>query len=95
MRTVIGTFLLIIAILRVEAFYEEKNSAVSVVGPKQFNRLVLESDLVSVVEFFAPWCDMCKQLAPQYSKVAEKLQVCAADSPKSCFEPSLEAFTVV
>lgn len=48
---------------------------VKLVTKKTFASEIVESDLPSVVEFFAPWCGHCKQLAPIYNKVAENLQV--------------------
>ena len=57
-----------------DALYSS-SGPVRLVTKKTFASEIVNSDLPSVVEFFAPWCGHCKQLTPIYRKVAENLQV--------------------
>lgn len=42
--------------------------------PANFDKLVVNSDEIWVVEFYAPWCGHCKSLVPEYKKAAEALR---------------------
>ncbi|KAL0020067.1 hypothetical protein WJX79_001481 [Trebouxia sp. C0005] len=70
-----------------EALYSRKGP-VSQLTTQTFGKLVLESDLPAVVEFYAPWCGHCKALAPQFQKVAENLQGIATVAAVDCDDQS-------
>lgn len=46
-------------------------SAVKDLIPSNFDSVVLKSGKPALVEFFAPWCGHCKNLAPVYEELAQ------------------------
>lgn len=56
------------------ALYSSSDDVVEL-NDANFERLVLQSDAIWVVEFYAPWCGHCKQLTPEYKKAATALKV--------------------
>jgi len=47
---------------------------VSVVDEAAFDKHIQQSDLPVLVDFWAPWCGPCHQMAPGYVKVAQQLE---------------------
>ena len=45
----------------------------TVVG-KNFDEIVNDEGKDVLIEFYAPWCGHCKNLAPVYEEVAEKVR---------------------
>lgn len=71
MRTLLVCFglLLVVFASAVTALYGPKDGVI-LANEANFQSIVLQSNLPSMVEFFAPWCGHCKNLAPEYKKVA-------------------------
>ena len=62
-------------------------SAVLDLTPDNFDKVVLKSGKPTLVEFFAPWCGHCKNLAPVYEELAstfefakDKVQIAKVDA---------------
>jgi len=51
----------------------------------------LKENKVTMVEFFAPWCGHCKNLAPEYKKLAKALngiiKIGAVDADQEANKP--------
>jgi len=57
----------------VQGMYSSEDS-VKVLDPKSFREQVQQDSGVWMVEFYAPWCGHCKQLAPEFKKAAKALE---------------------
>ncbi|CAH1173804.1 unnamed protein product [Phaedon cochleariae] len=62
---------------KIKAFLEggsTKPSDVITLTDENFDELVLTTDDTWMVEFYAPWCGHCKNLAPEWTKAATELK---------------------
>ncbi|KAI9017170.1 thioredoxin-like protein [Gaertneriomyces semiglobifer] len=73
LRSLAAVFVLLLWTSPAFALYSSRDPVV-LVNEKTFKREVLSSDVPVIVEFFAPWCGHCKNLAPTYVKVAKKVE---------------------
>ncbi|KAI8622045.1 hypothetical protein BC830DRAFT_1057549 [Chytriomyces sp. MP71] len=96
-------FALLFSVAPALALYS-KNDAVIQATASNFKEIVLDTDHVAMVEFYAPWCGHCKNLAPEYKKAADSLKGlakmvavdCDADANKSlCGQYQVQGFPTV
>ncbi|EMR08306.1 protein disulfide-isomerase domain [Pneumocystis murina B123] len=57
--------------IKSEPIPETQEGPVTVVVAKNFREVVIESSKDVLVEFYAPWCGHCKNLAPKYEELAK------------------------
>jgi thiol-disulfide isomerase/thioredoxin len=69
MKKIIGLAMLVIGIVSAEPKYDKK---VMILTNKNFEEERKQNEYL-LVEFYAPWCQHCKDFAPQYQTVAKKL----------------------
>lgn len=69
----IAIFSLILSLNTCWALYSSKSNVVKLTKDN-FKKLVIDSDELWYVEFFAPWCGHCKSLAPAWEKTADQLK---------------------
>lgn len=58
----------------VAAMYESAASRVTNLNAANFKKMVLDSDEMWFVEFYAPWCGHCQRLEPSWEKTAKMLK---------------------
>nr|XP_031830578.1 protein disulfide-isomerase A6 homolog [Nomia melanderi] len=68
-----GLLGILILITGAHSLYHSNSDVVNV-DSSNFDNLVLNSDNIWVVEFYAPWCGHCQQLTPEYNKAATALK---------------------
>lgn len=56
------------------ALYSSSDDVIELTS-KNFDSKVIKSDELWIVEFYAPWCGHCKNLAPEWKKAAKALKV--------------------
>jgi len=59
--------------LKSEAVPDNSDNAVKVAVAANFDELVNDNTKDVLIEFYAPWCGHCKNLAPKYEELATKL----------------------
>jgi len=60
-------------IASVNGFYSSNDDVIQL-DPSNFDRLVVQSSDVWLVEFYAPWCGHCQSLTPEWKRAASALK---------------------
>jgi len=69
----VGLVVAALAVSCASALYGPGDDVVELT-PSNFHKLVVDSDDLWLVEFYAPWCGHCKTLAPEWKKAATALK---------------------
>jgi len=73
MKATIALLSFVLALGQVTALYSSSDD-VEVLSAKSFSKTVLKASKPYLVEFYAPWCGHCKNLAPEWKKAAKGLK---------------------
>lgn len=68
------------------------NDHIMELTPSTFDDFVYGSNYSTIVEFYAPWCGYCQQLAPEYAKAAKKAGQYAQFAAVNCDEEKNKQF---
>ncbi|VVT57626.1 uncharacterized protein SAPINGB_P005789 [Magnusiomyces paraingens] len=83
---VLLTTLVAIAQASLPGFYEYPSSPVIEVDANNFRSIVFDTQHLTLVEFYAPWCGHCKELKSEYIKTAKSLKGVANVAAINCNE---------
>jgi hypothetical protein len=72
---------------------EGGSSRVVTVTSSNYDELITETDKDVMIEFYAPWCGHCKQLAPLYEQVAKAMTEVSLLSPPSLLTLTLSSLS--
>ncbi|XP_043916149.1 protein disulfide-isomerase A6-like [Protopterus annectens] len=64
---------ILLSAIRAQPMYDAFDDVV-VLNPSNFDQKVLQSRSIWLVEFYAPWCKFCRNLAPEWKRVAAALK---------------------
>ncbi|KAL9612182.1 MAG: hypothetical protein Q9167_003218 [Letrouitia subvulpina] len=74
-----------------EGLYSKKSAVLQVDG-KSYDKLIAKSNMVSIVEFYAPWCGHCQNLKPAFEKAAKSLDGLAQVAAVNCDDDGNKPF---
>ncbi|XP_043280181.1 protein disulfide-isomerase A3 [Venturia canescens] len=59
--------------LKSEPIPEDNSASVKVAVAKNFDEVAINNNKDTLIEFYAPWCGHCKQLAPIFDELGDKM----------------------
>lgn len=93
--TLFKTFLLAFMVVTAMSLYD-RNSPVVQLTAKDFNQVKTG---IWLVEFYAPWCGHCKNLAPEYAKAAKGLKgianIAAIDASNEKIDVQVQGYPTI